>query len=221
MTPRDRLDAHLEAWLGAWPPPRPGLTVVGSDVRTRPGWDGRIRPVRGVATPEDAVLSVPPDRVAAVRALGSAARGQRLAEAVGRPGWRYSEGVFRWSEAPADSDDPGVWVPTDHPDVPAWLRPFNGDVLVGLDGGRVAAGVGRKQHDRWGHELAVVTDEAFRRRGWARRLVAQAARRVLDDGAVPTYLHAPGNEGSARTADAAGFPDRGWRILGLFPGAPS
>jgi hypothetical protein len=198
------------------------LTVVGSETRVRPGWDGRVRPVRGVSTAEgDAVLSVPPDRVEAVVALGDEALGPRLAEVVGRPGWRYSTGVFRWSIEPAPSDDPGMWVPTDHPDIPGWLRPFNGDVLVGFEDGEIAAGVGRKQHDRWGHELAVVTEEGHRRRGWARRLVAQAARRVLADGAVPTYLHGPGNAGSARTADASGFPDRGWRVLGLFPGRPS
>ena len=101
--------------------------------------------------------------------------------------------------------------------MPPWLHPFNGDVLVALaDDGTVAAGVGRKQHDRHGHELAVVTEEAHRGQGLARRLVTQAARRVLDDGAVPVYLHDPANHASARTADASGFPDVGWRILGLF-----
>jgi predicted GNAT family acetyltransferase len=77
--------------------------------------------------------------------------------------------------------------------------------------------VGRKQHDRWGHELAVVTEEGHQGRGWATDLIAQAAHRVIADGAVPTYLHAPGNEPSARTADAAGFPDRGWLVHGLGP----
>jgi predicted GNAT family acetyltransferase len=65
--------------------------------------------------------------------------------------------------------------------------------------------------------LAVGTDERFRGHGLARRLVAQAARRVIDEGKVPTYLHDPGNTASARVADAAGFPDRGWKILGLWP----
>jgi hypothetical protein len=51
--------------------------------------------------------------------------------------------------------------------------------------------------------------------------VAQAARRVLDDGAVPTYLHAFDNVASARVAEAAGFPDRGWQVFELFePGPP-
>jgi predicted GNAT family acetyltransferase len=75
--------------------------------------------------------------------------------------------------------------------------------------------VGIKHHDRHGHELAVGTEPAARGRGLARRLVAQAARRILDEGAVPTYQHDPANIASARVAEAAGFPDRGWRSIAL------
>jgi predicted GNAT family acetyltransferase len=49
----------------------------------------------------------------------------------------------------------------------------------------------------------------------ARRLVAQAARRVVDGGMVATYLHDPANTASARVAEAAGFPDHGWTVIGL------
>jgi len=52
-------------------------------------------------------------------------------------------------------------------------------------------------------------------RGLARRLVAQATRRVLNEGGIPTYLHADADVRSAKVADEAGFPDRGWRILGV------
>ena len=84
-------------------------------------------------------------------------------------------------------------------------------MLVARDeAGRHLAGVGVKRHDGPGQELAVVTEPAAAGRGLARRLVAQAARRVLDEGAVPTYLHATGNAASARVATAAGFADEGW-----------
>ncbi len=79
------------------------------------------------------------------------------------------------------------------------------------------AGVGIKVHDSFGQELSVVTDEAARGGGFARRLVATAARRILAEGAVPTYLHAPDNIASARVADAVGFADRGWKVYGLWP----
>ncbi|HTC80382.1 MAG TPA: GNAT family N-acetyltransferase [Acidimicrobiia bacterium] len=61
----------------------------------------------------------------------------------------------------------------------------------------------------------MATEEHLRGRGLARRLVAQAARRVAEEGAVATYLHAVTNTASARVADASGFPDTGWWVLGL------
>ena len=202
-----------------WPPPGPGVHVVGAPQRNRPGWDGLVHRVIAVISPGGAVLSVPPESLAPVRALGTEiadlARG--VPAAVGRPRAVLGRGVFRWSEQPADLPDGGEWVPRDDPRVPEWLRPFNGDVLMAwAEDGSYAAGVGRKQHDRSGHELSVGTDEHLRGRGLARGLVAQAARRVLADGAVPTYLHAFDNEASAHVADAAGFPDRGWQVMELF-----
>ena len=47
-------------------------------------------------------------------------------------------------------------------------------------------------------------------------LVARLAGRILDDGAVPTYIHDPQNGASCRVAEAAGFPDRGWRAMALW-----
>jgi len=82
-------------------------------------------------------------------------------------------------------------------------------------GGRYLSGVGVKRHDAFGHELAVGTDPAARGAGLAPRLVAQAARSALAGGAVATYVHDPDNVASARVADAAGLPDREWRILRL------
>jgi GNAT superfamily N-acetyltransferase len=214
-----RLERHLAAWLGEWPPAGP-LTVVGSDNRTRPGWDGKVYPVAGVATPDGAVLSVPPDLVGAVRAAGDDLDtvAAALPGLVGRPDARFGRGVFRWCHSLLDGvGDPGaVWLPPDDERVPPWLAVFNGDVLVHLDeDGRYGAGVGRKRHDEFGQELSVATAEHLQGRGLARRLVAQAARRVAGEGAVATYLHAVSNTASAHVAEAAGFPDTGWWILGL------
>ncbi len=223
MPASPQLSSHLSSWLGAWPPEGPtSLIITSAPLRCAPGWDGKIRPVAGVATPDGAVLSVPEDAVEDVRRLGKTLEevGPKLAAALGKPDWRFFAGVFRWTEDPIPFDRPGTWLPRDHESVLPWLHPFNGDVLVGFENGEVASGVGRKMHDDFGHELAVVTEDGHRGRGWARRLVSQAAERVLADGAIPTYLHSPFNEASARTADACGFPDRGWRILGIFPSDP-
>ncbi len=199
---RRRLDAHLRTWLGVWPPSKE-LQVVAAPQRTEPGWDGAIHRIVGVASPGGAVLSVPPEVAPAVRALG-------------KPGGTMFQGAFRWSEQPAQLPDAGIWLPAEDPRIPAWLVPFGGEVLVALDDDQhYMAGVGIKRHDRYGHELAVGTEPAYQGRGLARKLVAQAARRILQSGAVPTYLHAFSNIASAHAADAAGFPDRGWKILGF------
>ena len=101
--------------------------------------------------------------------------------------------------------------------MPEWLKPFNGDVLVAWDDeGNYGAGVGRKQHDRWGHEISVGTEASLRGRGLARQLVTTAARRIIADGAIATYLHALDNHASAKVADASGFADVGWRVWGFW-----
>jgi len=123
---------------------------------------------------------------------------------------------FRFAFEVPDLGSPGIWLPANHPNVPEWLNPFGGDVLVALDQqDRVLAGVGLKRHDHYARELAVVTEPEARGRGLAKALVAQAAEHVLLEGMLPTYLHAPNNAASARVAEATGFIDRGWRLLGL------
>ncbi|NUS55406.1 MAG: GNAT family N-acetyltransferase [Streptomycetaceae bacterium] len=207
------LSEHLRQWLGAWPPAGK-LDVVGYAARAEPGWDGKVHPALGVGSPEGGVLSVAPAHVAAVSAAASLSQVPAL---VGYPRRSWYNAVFRWSTAPAPLPDAGVWVPASDPGVPEWLRPFGGEVLVAVDPdtGEHLAGVGVKRHDRFGQELSVVTAPAARGRGLARGLVAQAARRVLDEGAVPTYLHATSNAASAAVAAAAGFPDAGWTAFGV------
>lgn len=214
-----RLDAHLESWLGSWPPVAP-FAVVGSPLREQPGWDGAVHPLAGVGTPEGTVVSVPPHLVGRARELldraGPDGFMQQAGEIVAGRSGRLGRGVFRWCQRLTDLPDAGEWVELDDPRLPEWLRAFNCPALVAFDErGSYAAGVGRKRHDRHAQELAIVTEPAYRGRGLARRLVAQAARRVVAEGAVATYLHRPDNLASAAVAEAAGFPDRGWSVLGL------
>jgi GNAT superfamily N-acetyltransferase len=212
----DRLERHLRGWLGAWPP-QGAVTVVGSPRRRQPGWDGAVRPFAGVATPDGAVLSVPPERAAAARAGGTTLDDvlERLPEALGAPGAVVGRGVFRFAVSAPDLPPVGEWVPAGDPRVPEWLRPFGGDVLVVFEDGRYVAGLGIKRHDELGREVAVATEEPWRGRGLARALVARASARILRAGGVPIYLHGRTNEASARVAQAAGFADLGWSILGL------
>ncbi len=211
----DRLDRHLRSWLGAWPPAGE-VTVVGSPRRRQPGWDGAVRPFAGVATPDGAVLSVPPelvDRIGDGRALDDVL--DRVPAAFGVPGAVVGRGVFRYAVSAPAMDPVGVWLPADDARVPAWLRPFGGQVLVVLEDGRYVAGLGIKRHDELGREVAVATEEPWRGRGLARALVARASARILRAGGVPIYLHGRSNAASARVAEAGGFPDIGWSILVL------
>ncbi len=220
----DRLTRHLQLWVGQWPPPSPGVHVVAHAARLEPTWDGSIRPLLGVGNGEATVLSVRPDAADEVRALVSDGLdapelGDTLGELLGVGPASFGAGVFRTTSAVNDEiEELGEWSPTQQPDFPDWLAPFNGPRLVARDGdGTVIAGVGIKVHDDVGHELSVVTSEAARGKGYARRLVATAARRILSDGRVPVYLHERSNIASAHVAEAVGFYDHGWTVHGLWP----
>jgi GNAT superfamily N-acetyltransferase len=220
-----RLARFLDAHLGSWSPGPGRVQVVESPRRDSPTWDGSTAPVQGVMTPSGGVLSVPPGRGRDVaQVIGSAGPGElgglgpAIAEAAGHPGGRLlAGGIFRWAAEPEPFADAGEWFDADDPVVPEWLRPFGGEVLLHLDGGRYIAGVGIKRHDPLGAEIAVGTEPEARGRGLARHLVSQAARRIASTGAVVTYIHAPENSASSRVAEACGFPDLGWRAAALFP----
>ena len=127
-------------------------------------------------------------------------------------------GVCRWAvDVPAADvlPDVGEWLPAGDPRVPGWLKPFGGEVLVVLDDDVYVAGVGLKRHDEHGQEISVGTEEAARGRGLARRLVAQAARRLLAPRHRADVPARPGQHRLGKVADAAGFPDRGWTVLGM------
>jgi GNAT superfamily N-acetyltransferase len=220
------LVAHLTSWTGGWPPNIPA-TITGNPSNASAGWDGKVHALTGVVDPVGrALVGVPPDHAAAaqeaaVRA-GSDLVGllRALPALLDRPEHMVYTGTFRWTTEPAPLADAGEWVDAHDPVVPDWLHPFGGRVLVALDSdGRYLAGVGIKRHDGAGNELSVGTEPEARGQGLARRLVAQAARALLADGIVATYLHDPANVASARVAEAAGFPDLGWRVLGMFDAA--
>ena len=208
---------HLRSWAGAVPS-RPGVTIIANPRVSRPGWDGRPELLTGLVSPEGGcVVSLPPAAAcAATTLLGDDGPLDVLPALLGLPERSVERRVYRWTTRPAELPRVGTWLPARTPGVPEWLRPFGGDVLTARDSrGRQVGWVGIKRHDTLVRELAVVTAPEARGLGIARALVAQAASAVLSAGAVPTYLHLPGNVASARVAEAAGFADRGWHSLAL------
>lgn len=208
---------HLRSWAGAVPS-RPGVTVVANSRVSRPGWDGRPELLTGLVSPEGGcVVSLPPGAAyAATTLLGEDGPLDVLPALIDLPQRSVERRVYRWTTEPTDLPQIGTWLPAHAPDVPDWLHPFGGHVLTALSPhGRQLAWVGIKRHDALVHEVAVTTAPEARGLGLARALVAQAARAVLDAGAVPTYLHLPDNVASARVAESAGFADQGWHSLAL------
>jgi GNAT superfamily N-acetyltransferase len=213
------LRQHLTGWAGGLPA-ADQLRVVASARNAEPGWDGRPQLLTGIADPVGRTIVAVPQAAAASLAHhhgpGGARRLPLLPDVLGRAGHTVERVAFRWTEAPTDLPDAGVWVDTASPRLPGWLRPFGGRALVVFDHrGQYLAGVGIKRHDELGHEISVGTEPQARGQGLARRLVAQAARRILGQGRIPTYLHTFDNAASSRVAAAAGFPDLGWSALML------
>ena len=216
------LTLHLRHQLGTWPPEEP-FVVATSPRRSLPGWNGRVLPFAGMSSPLGTVLSVPADRVAEARTLVRRAGTEspdlweEVARTASRGRGHPARFVFRWTERVEFSGpEIGTWLARSDPRIPSWLRQYE-DVLAVVDDRAVVAAVACKHHDRWARELTVVTDPAFRGRGYARGLVARVARRVLDEGAIPTYIHPEDNVPSARVAQSVGFDDRGWRSLEWVP----
>jgi GNAT superfamily N-acetyltransferase len=217
----ERLVRHLRARLGAWPPAPGAVEVAGDRQREREHGGRWWMPALAVASPEGAVLSVPPSVADQLRDrrldLESDDLWREVAALTGEPDAVRGTGVFRWTGRPVPAPELGVWLDPADPRVPPWLSVFDGEVLVALgEEGAYLGGAGRKRHDPHGHEISVGVEAGARGRGLARALVSRLARRILDDGAVPSYIHDPQNGASCRVAEAAGFPDRGWRAMGLW-----
>lgn len=226
ITVRNRRDAHFIQWLGAVPQPNRAQLIVTS-LRDEPGWDGKVRPIQGVTGPEGTVLAVSPafadlfagvDLVSLFREAGAPDAHDRLQAMLGVP-VGFGMPTFRWAERAAEGPEIGEWVNADDGRIPDWLRPFNGGVLATFDADDAyQAGVGLKRHNAIAREISVGTDPEHRGQGYATQLVAQAARRIIDEGGVPIYQHGGGNDASGRVADLAGIPDRGWHMLEIHPG---
>ena len=217
-----RLATFLTSRLDTWPPSA-SLELRACHLRDLPRWDGKLVPFLGMESPHGTVITYSPtvfpigpelDPVTVEDELGTSDSHVTIPALFGHPEMHFGRGVFRYLQEFVDLPDIGEWVSPADPRLPAWLHPFNRGVLAHwADGRSYAAGVGLKQHNDLGMEISVGTDPAHRGKGLAQALVAQSARAIWERGAIPMYLHGTHNAASARVADKAGFPDRGWHII--------
>jgi len=196
----------------------PGVHVVTSERRARPGWGGYITPIYAVSTPRGGVISVRADLASAVprevplpsdRPLGERefsrlrAISQRAVPyayclngdilAVDRVAFKPAPGG---AEHLARTDARGADL----------RRRFDGEIFVvsGVRGEIAAwAAIKLKSDDVW--EIAVVTEAAYRGRGLAKRVVSAATACILDAGRVPLYVHDRANLASARVSRGLGY----------------
>lgn len=214
----------LKEYLGDWIESSDAISIVASPLRDQKGWDGSIRPAVGVVDQNGAgVLSLSP--ILAAKVIGQLGRStiskDEVPQVASILGARDFFGVFRWSTHIATFEDIGEWIDADRPNVPEWLKPFGHKVLMAFDEAKnYIGGVGIKHHLEYGREIAVVVEERAAGRQIARRLVSKAALEILNECNVPIYLHAEANVASAKVAEAVGFKDVGWKIIGMvFDGA--
>jgi GNAT superfamily N-acetyltransferase len=200
---------------------QPGLHLVPSDRRGRPGWGGYTVPLLALSTIHGGVVSCRPDLLdPVVRELSRAVVGEPLSEAdferlrrVARRAVPYAytlNGYALFCDLDHFRPAGGLaerLIPTDRRGVgPDLRRRFDGEIFV-MRGARdeIAswAAIKLKSEDVW--EIAVVTEAAYRGRGYAKQVVSAATQHILDLGRLALYVHDRANHASARVCRSLGY----------------
>ena len=216
-----RIDAFHAAELGcnASLLNEPGLHVLPSERRTRPGWGGYTVPILALSTASGGIVSARPDLLDRVRTgLGPGL----LATAPGRcrvhapaPGGPARDPVRLQPERPRPlhgqgplpaSADPRDRLERSDPRGTDLRRRFDGEIFVVWSiRGEVASwsAIKLKSDDVW--EIAVVTEAPFRGQGLAKEVVSAATAHILEQGRLALYVHDRTNLASARVCRSLGY----------------
>ncbi len=217
------LDAYADSVL-ACPPDlarRGGVHLVSDARRGLPTWHGFTMPIVGLSFAPGAVIACRPDLVEPMRGeLGSDLHLSSLDGPGLRRLWRAvarsaSNAFTLAGDLRAASAATFVATPTidraellDDDDTAALhLRTRFDGAIFGVRGphGRLASWCAIKVKSEQVWELAVATEHDYRGRGYARDVVAAAARYALEQGRLPIYVHDRDNSTSAFVARATGF----------------
>ena len=197
----------------------PGLHVVPSERRMRPGWGGYTVPILALSTSVGGIVSARPDLLDRVRSgLGpvlddrplSAAEFTRLHH-VSRLAIPYAyslSGHVLYTDAEHFQPRPTRAVRLEKSDVRGTdlRRRFDGEIFVVFSvRGEVASwsAIKLKSPDVW--EIAVVTEAPFRGQGLAKEVVSAATAYILEQGRLALYVHDRTSVASAKVCRALGY----------------
>jgi GNAT superfamily N-acetyltransferase len=206
---------------------QPGLHLIPSVRRTRAGWGGYTVPVFALATRAGGVVSIRPDLAnAAVHELADARRDAPLGEphferlrrlARRAVPYVYSLSGYTLYCDPSGFRPYGSGVAGAGPMLAERLdradrrgldlrRRFDGEIFV-VSGarGEIASWAALKLKSAEVWEIAVVTEAAYRGRGYAKQVVSAATEYILSQGRFALYVHDRTNHASARVCRSLGY----------------
>ena len=217
----ERLDVYHATELGCGREllEQPGIHVVPSERRDRPGWGGYTVPLLAISTNSGGVVSSRPDLVQSVRgAMAAFTATQPMGEVeftalrdVARKAIPYAYNLSGYvlfvdqdrfrpqssrAERLAKADPIGADL----------RRRFDGEIFVTRNSrGQISswAAIKIKSDDIW--EIAVVTEAPYRGQGLAKEVVSAATDYILDHGRLALYVHDRDNVASARVCRALGY----------------
>jgi hypothetical protein len=217
------LDAYADDVL-ACPPDvarRGGVHLLSESRRGLPAWHGFTMPIVGLSFAPGAVVACRPDLLNGLRGeLGSDVHKSSLDGPAFRRLWRALArcapnaftlaGDFRAASAGTFVSTPTIEraeLLAEDDTAALHLRTRFDGAIFGVRGphGRLVSWCAIKVKSEHVWELAVATESDYRGRGYARDVVAAAARYTLDQGRLPIYIHDRDNATSAFVARATGF----------------
>lgn len=198
-----------------------GVHLLSESRRGLPAWHGYTMPIVGLSFARGAVVACRPDLLNCLRGeLGSDVRLSSLDGPAFRRLWRAiarcAPNAFTLAgDLRAASTSTFASPPTmdraellEEDDTAALhLRTRFDGAIFGVRGphGRLVSWCAIKLKSDQVWELAVATESDYRGRGYARDVVAAAARHALDHKRLPIYVHDRDNATSAFVARAVGF----------------
>jgi RimJ/RimL family protein N-acetyltransferase len=220
-----RIDAFhaLELGCNASLLREPGVHVLPSERRTRPGWGGYTIPIMALSTPNGGIVSARPDLLDRVRSgLGPTHADRPLGPAeftrlhhVARLAIPYAyslSGHVLYADPDHFQPRPSRAVRLERTDPRGTdlRRRFDGEIFVIWSiRGDIASwsAIKLKSPDVW--EIAVVTEAPYRGQGLAKEVVSAATAYILEQGRLALYVHDRTNLASARVCRSLGYVEYG------------